>query len=91
LEEGHLVIDLQHTNLEDERLGWYSSHSDVVPVPAEHVLVTGLDMAAAEAPRGGGRRNDVLCALAKKGCFVLSASDRERTLAELRMRRGGGE
>ena len=60
----------------------------MVTVPAELVLVTGLEMAAAQAPKGGGRRNDVLRAHAAQGASVLSAPDRERIMAELRMRRG---
>ena len=56
-------------------------------MPVEQLLAVNLDMALAIVPRHPGPYARQLHAYVEQGAVVLSAQDRERTMAELRMRR----
>ena len=82
------MLDLKHTNLANTRLGWYTPNPSSGPVPAEQLLVVGLDMAAAKVPRHPGSEAPRLHAYVEQGAVALAPRDRERIMAELRMRHG---
>ena len=85
LETGSFVIKLKHTNRAVPKRGWYTPNLHTVTVPVEHLLAVNLFMEMATVTRHPGPNAAQLHAYVEQGAVVLSATDRENIMRELRM------